>query len=57
MSVPLTATHKSLESHRWDGVLDWAQMLSGAGLIAFMWMHMTLVASVVVSPNLSLIHI
>lgn len=52
MSASFTATHKSLESHRWDGVLDWAQMLSGAGLIAFMWMHMTLVASVVISPDI-----
>jgi fumarate reductase subunit C len=27
-------------------------MLSGAGLIGFMWMHMTLVASVVISPSI-----
>jgi len=52
MSVPLTANHKTLQCHRWDGVLDWAQMLSGAGLIGFMWMHMTLVASVVISPSI-----
>lgn len=36
---------------RWDGILDWCQMLSGAGLILFMWAHMMLVASVVISPN------
>ncbi|WP_432737925.1 succinate dehydrogenase/fumarate reductase cytochrome b subunit [Maridesulfovibrio sp. FT414] len=34
-----------------DAVLDWLQMLSGAGLVAFMWCHMLLVSSVVISPN------
>lgn len=38
-------------SSRLDGLLDWMQMLSGAGLILFMWAHMVLVASVVVSPD------
>ncbi|MDQ7835972.1 MAG: succinate dehydrogenase/fumarate reductase cytochrome b subunit [Humidesulfovibrio sp.] len=52
MSVPLTANHKSLQSHRFDGLLDWAQMLSGAGLILFMWAHMLLVGSVVLSPGI-----
>jgi fumarate reductase subunit C len=52
MSVPLTANHQSLRNHRLDGVLDWAQMLSGASLIVFMWMHMSLVASVLISPNI-----
>ena len=37
---------------KWDGVMDWLQMLTGAGLILFMWCHMLLVASVVISPNL-----
>ncbi|WP_320170890.1 succinate dehydrogenase/fumarate reductase cytochrome b subunit [Maridesulfovibrio sp.] len=36
---------------RRDAVLDWLQMLSGAGLVAFMWCHMLLVSSVVVSPK------
>ncbi len=51
MQVPVTANHASLRSHRLDGVMDWAQMLSGAGLILFMWAHMILVASVNISPN------
>ena len=51
MSRPLTANHPTLNARRMDGVLDWAQMLSGAGLIAFMWAHMMLVASVVISPD------
>ncbi len=36
---------------KWDGLLDWAQMLSGIGLILFMWAHMILVASVIVGPG------
>jgi len=52
MSLPLTANHPTLNARRMDGVLDWAQMLSGAGLIAFMWAHMMLVASVVISPDI-----
>jgi fumarate reductase subunit C len=36
---------------KWDGVLDCCQMLSGAGLILFMWAHMTLVASVLIGPG------
>lgn len=51
MSLPLTANHPTLNARRLDGVLDWAQMLSGAGLISFMWAHMMLVASVVISPD------
>jgi len=30
-----------------DAFLDWLQMLTGAGLIAFMWSHMILVSSVI----------
>ena len=52
MSLPLTANHPTLSASRMDGMLDWAQMLSGAGLIGFMWMHMILVASVVISPDI-----
>ncbi len=52
MSLPLTANHPTLNARRLDGVLDWAQMLSGAGLISFMWAHMMLVASVVISPDI-----
>ena len=31
--------------------MDWLQMLSGASLILFMWCHMLLVSSVVISPD------
>ncbi len=37
---------------RYDASLDWLQMLTGASLILFMWCHMLLVSSVVISPNL-----
>jgi succinate dehydrogenase subunit C len=36
---------------RSSAYLDWIQMLTGAGLITFMWSHMILVASVNISPN------
>ena len=36
---------------RASAYLDWAQMLSGAVLILFMWAHMILVASVIISPK------
>jgi len=35
-----------------DACLDWLQMLSGAALVLFMWCHMLLVSSVIISPNL-----
>jgi fumarate reductase subunit C len=34
-----------------DACLDWLQMLSGAALVLFMWCHMLLVSSVVISPK------
>lgn len=37
---------------RLDAGLDWLQMLTGAGLILFMWCHMILVSSVVISPSI-----
>lgn len=40
------------KSGKWDGAMDWIQMLSGASLILFMWCHMILVSSVVISPAL-----
>jgi fumarate reductase subunit C len=36
---------------RSSAYLDWLQMLTGAGLILFMWAHMILVASVIVGPG------
>jgi len=37
---------------RTDASLDWLQMLTGASLILFMWCHMLLVSSVVISPSI-----
>jgi fumarate reductase subunit C len=34
-----------------DACLDWMQMLTGAALILFMWCHMLLVSSVLISPK------
>lgn len=36
---------------RSSAYLDWLQMLTGAGLILFMWAHMVLVASVILGPG------
>jgi len=38
-------------SARWDGLFDFMQMASGAGLILFMWCHMILVSSVLIGPG------
>lgn len=35
---------------RSDALMDWLQMLSGAALILFVLLHMTLVSSVIISP-------
>lgn len=40
------------KSGKWDGAMDWLQMLTGASLILFMWCHMLLVSSVVISPGI-----
>lgn len=37
---------------RRDAVLDWLQMITGAALVLFMWCHMILVSSVILSPKL-----
>ncbi len=49
MLKPISIANSGLS--RTDGVLDWLQMLTGAGLVLFMWCHMLLVSSVVISPN------
>ena len=36
---------------RMSAYLDWLQMLSGAGLILFMWSHMILVSSVILGAG------
>lgn len=48
MSVDATS-HVQVPSMR-DAWMDWLQMLTGAGLILFMWCHMLLVSSVVITP-------
>jgi len=45
-----TAMHVPAPS-RSSAYLDWLQMLTGAGLILFMWAHMILVASVIIGPG------
>lgn len=52
MQAHLTGSYPNLSPRRVDGVLDWAQMLSGLGLIAFMWTHLLLMGSVLLSPAL-----
>lgn len=37
---------------KWDGAMDWLQMLSGISLILFVWCHAILESSVVISPEL-----
>ena len=49
MAVDATM-HLSRPGRR-DAFLDWVQMLSGATLIIFMWSHMLLVSSVILSPK------
>jgi len=52
MQARLTATRPSLSARRLDGVLEWAQVLSGIGLAVFLWTHMLLAGSVLLSPAL-----
>lgn len=40
------------KSGKRDAIYDWLQMLSGVGLVLFMWCHMILVSSVVIGPGL-----
>ena len=51
MSVPSTATHAGLPVGRLAAWLDWVQMLTGAALVLFMWCHLMLVSSVLISPK------
>jgi fumarate reductase subunit C len=50
MSSTYATMHVARTSRR-DALLDWLQMLTGAGLVLFMWAHMILVASVVVGQE------
>lgn len=49
--MSVDATMHVVRPSKRDAVLDWLQMLTGAGLILFMWCHMLLVSSVVISPK------
>ncbi len=50
--MAVDATMHLTRPGRRDAYLDWLQMLTGASLILFMWCHMILVSSVVISPKL-----
>lgn len=52
MSNLSIATHKPLGGCKCAAYLDWLQMLSGVGLIAFMCMHLMFVSSVIVGPGI-----
>lgn len=49
--MAVDATMHLTRPGRRDAFLDWIQMLSGATLILFMWSHMILVSSVILSPK------
>lgn len=48
----VNATMHLAQPGRRDACLDWVQMLTGASLVIFMWCHMLLVSSVVISPKI-----
>jgi len=48
--MAVNATMPIASQHR-DAALDWLQMLTGAALVLFMWCHMILVSSVIISPK------
>lgn len=50
--MSVDATMHVARPGRRDACLDWLQMLTGAGLVLFMWCHMLLVSSVVLSPKI-----
>jgi fumarate reductase subunit C len=51
MSVPAVTAQKLGNWRKGSAYMDWLQMLSGAVLIMFMWTHMILVSSVIISPK------
>lgn len=50
--MAVDATMHLTRPGRRDAFMDWIQMLSGASLILFMWCHMLLVSSVILSPKI-----
>lgn len=51
-SIPSIATYKPTTGCKCAAYLDWLQMLSGVGLIAFMCMHLVFVGSVILGPGI-----
>lgn len=49
--MAVDATMHLTRPGRRDAFMDWIQMLTGASLILFMWCHMLLVSSVILSPK------
>jgi len=39
------------KSGKWDGAMDWLQMLSGVSLILFVWVHAILESSIIIGPE------
>ncbi|MDR3441288.1 hypothetical protein [Telmatospirillum sp.] len=50
MPSPAVTIQPAKSSRKLSAYLDWLQMLSGAALIIFMWSHLCLVSSVIISP-------
>ena len=50
--MAVDATMHLTRPGRRDAFMDWVQMLTGASLILFMWCHMLLVSSVILSPKI-----
>jgi len=51
MSIPTTATQEGLPVGKLSAYFDWLQMLTGAALVLFMWCHLILVSSILISPR------
>ena len=50
--MSLDATMHVYRRGRRDAIYEWLQMIFGAALVVFMWCHMILVSSVVISPKI-----
>ncbi|MDR3325885.1 MAG: hypothetical protein LBS66_00995 [Rhodospirillaceae bacterium] len=51
-NLTTTTTKNSINSIKLPAYLDWLQMFSGVILILFMWAHLCLVSSVIISPSI-----
>ncbi|GAB6126172.1 succinate dehydrogenase/fumarate reductase transmembrane subunit [Humidesulfovibrio idahonensis] len=51
MSLSNTATHQGLPVGKLAAYFDWVQMLTGAVLVLFMWCHLILVSSILISAE------